>query len=447
MKFVGKLTVFAVFCLFLAWAAPQAGLAAQAGFDIKKMSDMSDFDPNNPVIPTGDTIKIGLLQVFSGPGAGNGEIYWNVVNWVATDINKRGGILVDGKKKKIQVIKGDHQEKPAIAKKMAEKLLLEDKVNVLWGTSGSHIALIMSQVAAQYKVIYHNPLALADDLMGGKNFSRYTFRTMLNTTMFGNAAAYFCSTRPEKKYYILCQDYMFGHDMAEAFKKGLKKYKPDAQIVGEAYHPLFMKDFAPYITKIQGTGADAIYTGDWLPDSGNLLKQARDMGVKLPFVNLFMDEPNSLAGVGPAGTVGLQHVNQFLIDDTTPEKAQWLKVWNDQWKKWKAPYNTQLYKWNSGTIGATMSQTYWLMDVIARAGSVDPEKIIKVWEGDEWNSIVGPLKMRACDHQAIMDHYATDYVYPNKWFDKAASTGKIVTIPAKNVVPPVPADLDRCKGK
>jgi len=53
-----------------------------------------------------------------------------------------------------------------------------------------------------------------------------------------------------------------------------------------------MKDFAPYITKIMGSGADCIYTADWLPDAGNLLKQSRELGMKLPFVNLFMDEPN-----------------------------------------------------------------------------------------------------------------------------------------------------------
>ncbi len=42
---------------------------ARAGFDVKQMSDMSDFDPNNPVIPTGDTIKIGVMDIFSGSGA------------------------------------------------------------------------------------------------------------------------------------------------------------------------------------------------------------------------------------------------------------------------------------------------------------------------------------------------------------------------------------------
>jgi ABC-type branched-subunit amino acid transport system substrate-binding protein len=82
------------------------------GFDVNKMGDMSDFDPGNPVIPTGDTIKIAIVASFSGPAAINGQIFWICVQWAAHDINKRGGILVDGKKKLVQVIKADHMGKP-----------------------------------------------------------------------------------------------------------------------------------------------------------------------------------------------------------------------------------------------------------------------------------------------------------------------------------------------
>ena len=100
--------------LLLFMAGPSA---AMPGFDLSKMSDMSDFNPNEPVVPTGDTIKIGLIEAFSGPGAISGVAYNLVSAWVAHDINKRGGIVVDGKKKKIQIIKADDQSKPAITKK------------------------------------------------------------------------------------------------------------------------------------------------------------------------------------------------------------------------------------------------------------------------------------------------------------------------------------------
>ena len=86
---------------------------------------------------------------------------------------------------------------------------------------------------------------------------------------------------------------------------GLKEFYPEAQIVGEDYHKLFLTDFAPYLTKIKASGAEVVWTGDWHPDAGNLLKQSRQMGMFIPFANLFMDEPTSLVEVGVEGTKGL----------------------------------------------------------------------------------------------------------------------------------------------
>lgn len=116
--FLLRLLFFSLF--FVSALSPYA--MGQPAFDIKKMSDMSDFDATTFKNPTGDTFKIGLIEAFSGASAFNGQIYWLVNSWIAHDFNKRGGIMVDGKKKLIEIVKGDHQAKPAVTKKVAEKL-------------------------------------------------------------------------------------------------------------------------------------------------------------------------------------------------------------------------------------------------------------------------------------------------------------------------------------
>jgi branched-chain amino acid transport system substrate-binding protein len=440
-RFFLRLLVFSLFFVFA--LSPYA--LGQPAFDIKKISDMSDFDATTFKNPTGDTFKIGLIEAFSGASAFNGQLYWLVNTWIAHDFNKRGGILVDGKKKMIEIVKGDHQAKPAVTKKVAEKLCLEDKVNVLWGTAGSHLTLIVQQVAAQYKTIFMNPMSLTDALMDGKNFNRYTFRTTITTTQFGYAMAYYYSKRAEKKFYILCQDYMFGHEIAKAFKDGLKKYKPEAEIVGEAFHPLFMTDFAPYLTKVQGSGAEVIYTGDWSPDADNFLKQARSMGITLPIANIYMDAPGIQQAVGGAGGRGMVNVNDHHMTIDTPEMNQFIKIWHKAWEKWKEPYNTVMWEYPLGAGAKTLNVSYWMMDVIERAASTDPEKIIKVWEGDTYKSLNGSVHMRACDHQVVRDMYAAEYIFPNQFYKDAAAPGKPFVIPAQFCMPAIPADLDRCK--
>jgi hypothetical protein len=60
-------------------------------------------------------------------------------------------------------------------------------------------------------------------------------------------------------------------------------------------------------------------------------------------------------------------------------------------------------------------QVYWLLSVIERAKSTDPEKIIKVWEGDSYRTLSGKvLKMRACDHKVIQDLVVNEFVPPEQ---------------------------------
>jgi branched-chain amino acid transport system substrate-binding protein len=463
---ISLLTAFAVMPILGSTLAVAADLSKfDAAFDVNKMSDMSDFNPNNPVVPTGDTIKIAVVASFSGPAALLGQIYFTSVQWAAHDINKRGGILVGGKKKLIEVLKADHMSRPDQCKKICERMVLQEKVHVLWGTDGSHLMKVINEAATKYKVIAQNTTSPTDDLQDATNFSPYAFMTSFSTDQIGRAVAYYYGQirKKEKKFYIICQDYMFGHAMAAAFRKGLKEYYPEAEIVGEDYHKLFLTDFAPYLTKIKASGAEVIYTGDWIPDAANLLKQARQMGIKLPLAHIFLDEPNFLHEVGIEGTQGLVQVSQMHTENPyfkTPEDIKYYNTWHDLWKtKWQAPFNTRLFEHISGNIGSYIQQTYWLLSVIERAESTDPEKIIKVWEGDNYKFVNGKImKMRACDHKVIQDLYVSEFVPPDQqkvrfnippyhWFTGCSFAGPSAKVPAEKALPLMDRNLDRCKGK
>ncbi len=438
---------------------------ANAAFDVSKMGDMSDFDPGNVANPTGDTIKVGVVGSFSGPGALSGQVYWISVAWAAHDINKRGGILVDGKKKLIEIVKIDHQMKVDACKKAVERAVLQEKINFLWGTNGGHMMKVINEVANKYKIIVLNAGAGADSLNDATNFTRYSFMTMSTTDQGGRGFAYYYGQirKKEKKFYILSPDYLSGREAADAFKAGMKKYYPEAQIVGEDYFKLFLTDFAPYLEKIKASGAEVVYTLAFAPDAGNLLKQARQMGIKVPFAHAFMDEPNLLHEVGIEGGKGLTQISAMESTGNpyfkTPGQIKFHKVWHDRWQKWKAPYNSRLFEHGKGGFSLYIQSTYWLFSVVERAKSLDPEKIIKLWEGDTYQYVNGKIvKMRACDHKVLQDFGAVELVPPDQqkvsynippyyWYKSASNNGPTARIPAEHMLPIMDQKLDRCTGK
>ena len=443
-------------------------VAAQkmAGLELDKFYKvMADFDPNNPVIPEGDTIKIAIVASFSGPASMTGQLYFISVQWAAHAINKQGGIMVDGKRKLIQVLKADHMSRADACKKICERTILQDKVHVLMGTDGSHLQKIINDTAAKYKVISISIASISDDLQNAVNFNRYSFMSAFSTEQIGRGFAYYYGQirKKEKKFYIICQDYSMGRSIAAGFKKGLQEYYPEAQVVGEDYHKLFLTDYAPYLTKIKASGAEVIFTGDWMPDAGNLLKQARHMRIQQPFANIFMDDPNLLNEVGVDGTKGLVNITQYGSGNPsfkTDADKKYNQIWHDLWKtKWRSPYNTLLFQYPLGNIGSWIEQAFWFFSVVERAGSTDAEKIIRVWEGDRYK--FGNRKivtMRACDHKIVQDLHVYEYVPPEQqrqsmnmppyyWFKNSSGSGPSYVIPAAKALPWMDPKLDRCRGK
>ena len=188
------------------------------------------------------------------------------------------------------------------------------------------------------------------------------------------------------------------------------------------------------------------------------------MGINLPFAHIWMTEANMLHEVGVEGGKGWVHVGPFhspVPFDSAPGYTKYYKAYHDQWKKWKtSPYNSVSFEHGAaGVGGAWAMQTYWLLSVMERVKSTDPEKIIQLWEGDTYRQANGKvMKMRACDHKMIQDLTAEVYVPPAEqkasftippyyWFKNASFVGPIYRLPAGKVLPWMDQKLDRCKGK
>jgi len=441
IKIRSSLIIMGCVCVFSVFLC---GLPQAMAFEPLK-GDLSKYDPNNQTFPTsGDTIKVAIWDFVSGVNAFIGEAYYAVLGFVAQDINSQGGILVDGKMKKIQIIMADTQGRPDPGKRAAEKAILQDKVIAFTGVAGSHVSKVGQALAKEYKTIYVNLAAYSDELMDLPDWNEYVFRTCGTSSTSGKSLAYFYEKRPETKFYILAQDYVWGHSSAGAFKKAIKEAKPKAQIVGEEYFPVFTKDFAPYLEKVRASGAEVVIQMAWGADNENLIKQSRQLGLKsplnpdlyIPMASPFLDDTRPLEVIGgPAGR-GLVLCTDFQLDRSVPNVKRLCDIWNSRWKTWKAPYNTALYQWPNGGWYRNMTAYYWYFQVLQKAGSTDPQKVIAAWEGDTFDFFGWKHYMRPADHQVIADRPICEMEFPNTWdMPKNAAAGKITWIPALKCFP------------
>lgn len=383
-----------------------------------------------------EPIKIALFDPRSGPFTRTGDTYAAAIRFLAEEINESGGLLG----RKVEIIEEDSQLKPDIAVRKATKNVMDGVKFIATGT-GTHVALALQQVAAKEKVIFFSYGAEGDEVTG-KFCSPYTFRVSPNTEMRSFAIANFLATKPFRKFYTINMDYAFGHDAAKGFIRRVKQAMPDAQIVGEEYHPIANKDFGPYITKIISAKPDVVFTGNWGVDLVNLIKQARDMGMKAPFICYYLNDPSQVLNVVKETAIGSWGCEAYMETIRTPANKAFLQAWS------KKPKFVEIEKWPAINIGKAYNGTKFLMEAIKKAGTTDVPAVIKAWEGMKWDSIIGPMVMRAEDHQVMMPLPVGEVVKATNEFYPFPYMGEPYMVPIeKTTVPLSETGCNRKKGE
>ena len=380
-----------------------------------------------------EPIKMLALDPLSGVMKDIGDRYQLGIKFAVEEINSGGGLLG----RPIKMFYDDSQVKPDIAARKAIRYITEEKVEFIMTGTGTHVGKAMAQVAEKEKVIMLNYGAAGDELTG-KDFTPYHFRVALSTgQQSGALAAYFANT-PYKKYYLLCQDYAFGHDVAEAFKRAMNKFKPGWKLVGEDYHPLGAKDLGPYISKVIASEADVLITGNWGSDIQVLLKQGAGLGLKAKVGNYFLSDPVALPAIGDAAIGNITAEIYMLTEDTAQNKA-----FIERWKKRKmAPE----HPYPAFVIGKSYQAFMFMVEAIKKANSTKAEDVIKAWEGMSYDALVGRMTMRACDHQVVTPISVAEILPGPGPFYKFPFVGKPTMIPAeKGAVPPAETGNPRCK--
>jgi branched-chain amino acid transport system substrate-binding protein len=344
-----------------------------------------------PVTAQQEPIKIGVIYGLGGAAAPYTKPAITGHEIAVEEINKTGLLG-----RKVQLVIRDDQSKPDIGVREARDLILKEKVDFLMGVIHSGVALGISEVAKEYKKIYLNTIAKTAALTEEKGH-RYVFRSASNTAIEGRAAALLMADKPFKRYAVIGPDYEYGHRMVDDFMGYLKKLKPDVEVVGEAWPKFGERDFTAHVNALLQAKPDMVYSSLWGGDAIAFVKQAKPYGffTKTQYMNIAAADLDVVVPLGaetPEGIWGSSNYAFYYPD--TPANREFVA-------KYKAKTN------DLPPAGAFFGYvgTYFLAEAIRKAKSTDTEKVIDALEGLTIETPIGPLTMRAYDHQATKGQY------------------------------------------
>ena len=342
------------------------------------------------------TFKLAYIDPLSGPFASVGELMLNHVQFGVGEINAKGGVL---KGTKLELLKFDSKLSAQESQTALQAAIDQGARVIVTGGSGSSVVGALVDAAAKYNernpdkaVIVLNHSSIDPDLTGKRcNFWHFQFEA--NTAMKMKALSNYIKKQPDiKNVYLLNQDYAHGRQWASYGKELVGLARPDIKFVGEDLHAIGrVKDFAPYVAKVKATGADSLITGNWGQDMTLLLKAAGDAGANLRYFNH--------SGGSIPGTV--QAVAQSKIGRLT-----WVAEWHPgQADSPRVEALAKAYKTKTGAefLAPRIEFTPLLLAAaINKAQSLDTIKIARALEDLNFDSVVGPVRMRAEDHQLLL---------------------------------------------
>jgi branched-chain amino acid transport system substrate-binding protein len=274
-----------------------------------------------------DMIKVGLLAPLTGFAAADGASVKNSVDLAVEKINKAGGLLG----KKIELVTYDDRADAKEAVALAQKLIQQNQVVGLVAGSYSMPTRAVAPLFQDEGLPLVAAYAIHPDVTKAGDFN---FRNGFLGAVEGRAAAHTAvELLKAKKIALLTSDNDFGRTLAEGFNEYLAKFaKGKAEVVMALTYPMSEKDFKPYLSKIKEVNPDVIFSSGYYFQTGPVLKQARELGMKTQIIGEEgADSPKTLEIAGDAAE-GFVIVTNLNRDDRRPFVQEFLKEYETRFK-------------------------------------------------------------------------------------------------------------------
>jgi branched-chain amino acid transport system substrate-binding protein len=271
-----------------------------------------------PSLAQDKTAKIGVLNDMSSLYADIGGA--NSVAAIKMAVEDSG---LTKKGWKIDVLSGDHQNKPDVGTNIARQWIDNEKVDVIADTPNSGVALAVSNLVREKNAVLLNSGAATADLTG-KACTPNTVSFTYDTYMLANGTGKALTKAGGNTWFFLTSDYAFGHALERDTTAVV--IASGGKVLGGVKHPINSSDFSSFLLQAQASKAKVVGLANAGGDTTNAIKQAAEFGIvaggqKLAALLLFVNDVHSL---GLKTAQGLSFTESFYWDMNDQTRA-WSK--------------------------------------------------------------------------------------------------------------------------
>ncbi|MBK9607679.1 MAG: ABC transporter substrate-binding protein [Betaproteobacteria bacterium] len=334
-----------------------------------------------------DTVKIGLILPMTGPFASTGR----QIDGAARLYMQQNGATVAGKK--IELILKDDAGAPDTTKRLAQELIVNDKVTFLAGFGLTPLALATAPLATEGKVPMIVMAAGTSIITDRSPFIVRTGFTLPQTTY---PIADWAAKNNIKKAVTLVSDFAPGVDAETVFKSRFTA--AGGQVLAELRVPLRNPDFAPFLQRVRDASPDAVFV--FVPSGvGSIfMKQFAERGLDKAGIKII--GPGDVTDddiLNDMGDVALGVVTSHHYSAAHPSAMN--KAYVEAFRKMNN------IRPNFMSVGGYDGMALIYKALAATKGDTNGEKLVAAMKGLSWESPRGPLTIDAQFREPVQNMY------------------------------------------
>jgi branched-chain amino acid transport system substrate-binding protein len=338
-------------------------------------------------IANAQTVKVGLLIPLTGQQASTGK----EIEAAARLYMSQHGNTVAGKT--IQLIVKDDGAIPDNTKRLAQELIVKEKVAFTAGFGVTPAALAVAPLSTQAKV---PQIVMAAGTSIITERSPFIVRTSFTLPQSSVIMAEWAAKNGIKKVATLVSDYAPGHDAESSFKDRFESI--GGQIVESIRVPLANPDFAPFLQRARDSKPDAIFIFVPSGQGGTLLKQYTERGLDQAGIKIIgpgdVTDDELLPNMGDP-VVGTITAHMYSVAHRSEKNKEFVQAFE----------KTNSFRPNFMAVGG-YDGMHLIYEALQKTnGAIDGQALVEAMKGMKWESPRGPISIDPKTRDIIQNIY------------------------------------------